>query len=571
MAKIFQLPEEIISKIAAGEVIERPVYAVKELVENSLDAGATTISVHIEESGLKNITVIDDGEGMSKEDIETSFKLHTTSKISSIEQLHSINTHGFRGEALSSIASISRIHIRSKRKNDIAGTSIEVIEGEIKKIAPFGMPYGTNISVFNLFYPVPARKKFLKSSRTEFRHIVELMTQFAIAHPEISFSLHHNKKKIFDLPRTTTALERIKILFGENIFSQLLPVMYEDSYITISGFLTKPQVFSSTTQKQYVYINKRKVTDKIISLAVKNAYGTLLESTAYPIFFLSLHLPFEFVDVNVHPRKEQVRFVDTQRVYDAVHKAIAQTLEKNNLLFLNDDTFGIGLSDGLQKKRFGYTKSLAGKLLKENQTPWDIRPIVEIANFSDIVQMHNLYIVSSTKSGVVFVDQHAAHERILYEQFWKAFKQQQTEQGKYVFPKPRMYEFSLSESELLYEYLSLFEKLGFVIEPFKDTTFRVSAVPLLFQDRNHHQLLSEMLEDLQRGIGIKEVDKISQRMIAYLACRGAIKAGERLTKKQAKDLIEKLDKTPNKTTCPHGRPTTVMVDVKKIHAMFKRK
>lgn len=571
MGKIHTLSEELISKIAAGEVIERPVYAVKELVENSLDSGADTIIVSIEESGLKNITVIDNGEGMSREDIESCFKPHTTSKIYSIEQLLAINTNGFRGEALASIASISRMHIRSKKKDDIAGTSIELREGKVKNITPFGMPHGTNISVFNLFYPVPARKKFLKSSRTEFRHIVELMTQFAIAHPEISFSLFHNKKKIFDLPKTNTVLDRIKVLLGENIFLHLLPVTYQDNYITISGFLTKPQVFSPTTQKQYLYINKRKVTDKLISLAVKNAYDTLLEPASYPIFILSLQMPFELVDVNVHPRKEQVRFVDNQRIYDAVHRAIAETLAKNNLVFFNDVASGIGLSDGIQKKRFGYTNSFAGKVLKENQTPWDIRPIVEIADFSELIQMHNLYLVSSTKNGVIFVDQHSAHERILYEQLLVAFKENKKDKGKYLFPKPHVFEFSLTETEMLNEYRLLFEQLGFAIEPFKGNTFLVHAIPLLFRDRDPRRLISEILGDLYQGIHPREIDKISNRMIAYLACRAAVKAGERLTKKQAKELLEKLDKTSNKSTCPHGRPTTVVIELKKIHAMFKRK
>lgn len=571
MRKIRSLSEAIISKIAAGEVIERPVYAVKELVENSIDAGATSITVQIEESGLKSIAVLDNGEGMSKDDLEECFKPHTTSKLSSVEHLSSIRSFGFRGEALSSIAAISRMHIKSRTKHDTAGTSIELLEGKIKKIAPVGMPEGTQVTVYNLFYPVPARKKFLKSSRTEFRHIVELMTQFAFFHPEISFTFSHNGKTVFDLPATTDILQRIRKLLGEAVYTNLLPLAYDDSYVTISGFLVKPQMTSSTTHKQYLSVNKRGVTDKLVSLAVKDAYGTLLESVSHPMYVLFITTPYEAVDVNVHPRKENIRFVDNQLLYDAVHKAVAQTLQQNNLTFFNDFEVGIGLADGNKKRKYGYTQSVAGKLLKENQIPWDIRTITEIANFSDSVQMHDLYLVASSKNGIIFVDQHAAHERILYEQFLKAFKEEQKKQPQFHLQKPIFIDVSFSDSEILKDNIPLFEKFGFTVEHYKDNAFFIHAVPLLFQDRNIAVLLSEMLADILLEKRPKDIDRISQRMIAYLACRAAVKAGERLTKKQTKDLLEKLEKTPNKTTCPHGRPTTVVIDLKKIHAMFKRK
>lgn len=565
MRKIYPLSEEVISKIAAGEVIERPMYAVKELVENSLDAGADSIVVHIEESGLRRITIIDNGEGMSEQDIRECFKPHTTSKISSDEELAHIRTHGFRGEALSSIAAISRMIIKSRIKDTAAGICVELREGETEKISPVGMPYGTQVIIENLFYPVPGRKKFLKSARTEFRHILELMTSVSLIYPAVHFTLTHNKKIVFDLPQTTDSLERIKILLGTTIFQNLLPVSYSDSYISVSGFLTKPQAAATTTQKQFISINKRKVNDKLVSLAVKEAYGTLLESSAYPACILFLTIPYELVDVNVHPRKESVRFVDTQLIYDAVFRAVSQALTQNNLTFYSETGNGLSLGDAP-----GKTNSFAARLLREKKLPWTIMPLIEISG-NDVMQMHNLYLIKPTNHGMFVVDQHAAHERILYEQLLEEFKKQKNTQPIQRLSKAAVFDLSVTETELLQEYLPLFAQLGFTIEHFQKNTFLLQTVPLLFHDRDYQKLIGEILEELAQEKRVKEIDSVSRKMIAYLACRAAVKAGDKLTKKQAKDLLEKLETTPNNATCPHGRPIRVMIDINRIHRMFKRK
>lgn len=606
MRKIFPLPQQIISKIAAGEVIERPVYAVKELIENSLDAEANSIAIAIEDGGLKLISVIDNGEGMSEEDLRECFKLHTTSKISSAEQLTEIKTLGFRGEALSSIAAVSKMTIQSKTRDAVAGTKIEIVDGKIKKISPAGMPVGTGISVGNLFHTIPGRKKFLKSTRTEFRHIAALVSQYALSYPEVHFFLSHNGKKILDLPKAnssysssgataesrslagasdqvldslplartinTGVLNRIRLLFGDNFFSNILPLIYEDNYISISGFLTTPQHAASTSQKQFIFVNNRSITDKHISSAVKDAYGTLLESAAYPVFILFFSIPHFLIDVNVHPRKEQVRFADQDSVYKAVYKAISETLIKHNLLYFSDNLQGIGLSDGdSSTRKSGYTNSYAGTLLKESRFPWDLRDSNQITANRELVQLHNLYLITQTKHGILFIDQHAAHERILYEQFFEEFTSRKRETARHHLTKPQVIEFSIIEKELLEEHQDIFLKMGFAIEHFKDNTFIINAVPVLFQDRKYGSLIMEMLEDIRQEKHPKEVDKISQRMIAYLACRGAVKAGDRLTKKQAKELVEKLEQTNNNATCPHGRPTRIIVAIERIDRMFKRK
>lgn len=571
MNTIHPLSQNIISKIAAGEVIERPVYAVKELIENSLDAQATAITIQIEESGLKRITVIDDGHGMSPEDIRESFKHHRTSKITSEEDLVSIETHGFRGEALSSIAAISKMTIKSKTSHDKAGRILELRNGRVEKFSPIGMPKGTVITVENLFYSVPGRKKFLKSLRTEFRYIIDTVTNFAIAYPHISFTLIHNGKMLFDLPKTTDSMDRIYALMGNDIFSNLLPIAYTDSYITISGFITKPQITTSTPYKQHIFINKRKVADRAISLAIKDAYGNALHSGAYPVCFLFLSLPYEAVDVNVHPRKEQVRFVNNQLIFDAVNRAIAKTLAENNLTFHKnywENSPSSGESEIQDAPTFGNTKSYAGRLLKEKQLPWKLQTVIES---TEISQIHNLYLFTPTKHGVLLIDQHAAHERILFEQLLEQFENEAHEKRNYTLPEPVLFDLSFTEAELLHEYIDFLARLGFEIAHFKGNSFLLHNVPMLFHDRNHKKLIQEIMEDIQQKNTPKELDTISKRMIAYLACRAAVKAGDPLDKKQRKELVDQLQKTRNNATCPHGRPIQIEMLREQIDRLFRRK
>ncbi len=562
MRKIHQLPQHVVAKIAAGEVIERPVFAVKELVENSIDSGADSISVHIEESGLKKIAVIDNGEGMSSEDLEESFKLHTTSKIANADELSHIKSLGFRGEALASIAAISRITINSKAKNASAGTGVIIKNGKLEKISPIGMPDGTSVSVEHLFYSHPVRKKFLSSQRTEFRHILDLLIGYALSYPQIHFVLTHNNKTILDLPKTNDSLIRIEKLMGKDIFSSLIPVGFEDSYISISGFLAKPTLTTRTPNKQFLFINNRVVHDNGISLSVKSAYSSLLANAVYPICLLYFSLPYEMVDVNVHPRKEKVRFIDTTLLLDTTKRAVSQTLARYDL------TPDMGFETLFLSDAVGSTVSYAGKLLKEKKLPWEL-PQTKI-DYQTILQLHNLYLLVVSDNGFILIDQHAAHERILYEQLLTEFLQEKKNYTLFHFPKPGIFDLSLSESELLLEHLDLFHSMGWEIERFKNNTFIIRSLPVIFQDRDYVKLLREMLEDIQGDTLQKNIDDISKRMIAYLACRGAVKAGDQLTKKQAKELLEQLEKTKNNATCPHGRPTKVAVGLEKINHLFKR-
>lgn len=568
MSKIIQLPEQLISKIAAGEVIERPVYAVKELIENAIDAQATSIIIHIEQAGLRTITVIDDGEGMSPEDLQNSIKHHATSKLIDEDMLSHIPTLGFRGEALSSIAAISDLSISTKREENAIGTTIKVVNGEIVHSGPIGIPAGTHITVSNLFSSVPARKKFLKSEKTEFRLIAELVTQYALAHPHIRFSLMHNGKQVLDLPKLNNIHERVYLLFGKDIFTSLINLSHQDEYISMSGFLAKPPVASATSGKQHIFVNGRNISDKLISQIIREQLGTLLEKTQYPIFVLFLTIPYELVDVNIHPRKETIRFSNQQLLVETIQKAVQKTLEKNSISYSNS-LFGEEPESSVFSKS-GTTKTYAADMVRDHVVPWDIRQKEKLLT-TDIIHIHNLYILTQTIRGFVLIDQHAAHERILYEQFSKEFQKQRKSTEQFTLKKPRRLELSIGDSNLIEEYQSKFSSLGITLEHFGGTTYLITAVPMLLKDRDHKTLLEEMLEELREEKEIGKVDKISQRMLAYLACRSAVMAGEKLNKKQMKELVEKLETTQNNLSCPHGRPTKIAVSLDQLHKLFKRK
>ncbi|MEK7570793.1 MAG: DNA mismatch repair endonuclease MutL [Patescibacteria group bacterium] len=572
MKQILPLSQHVIAKIAAGEVIERPVYAVKELVENALDAGADHIVVQLEESGLKKITVSDNGSGMTRADLLEAYKPHTTSKLQTVEDLQSIHTMGFRGEALASITAISHLTIASRAKGTTSGISITLRNGIIEKEGLFGMPEGTIVTVRNLFHSVPSRKKFLKSDRTEFRHIIDFLTKIAIAYPQVHLTFSHNNKAVVDLPKTDTVLSRIQSLLGEQFFESLLPIVPSEETIQLEGFFTKPHFASKSLQRQYAFLNSRSITDKVINAAIKDAYGTLIEPTAYPAFIINIMIPPEYVDVNVHPRKESVRFVDQQAVYETVFQTVKKTLAEHKLIpmaaipMLSDAAKVYNDGKGWRSGRVG---SYAGQLLKENREPWSFASEETIS--TEALQMHNVYLITQTKSGVLFIDQHAAHERILYEQILAEFTKKKQQKEQFHLAKPVLIEMSYADSELVQEYLPLLQHAGFTVEHFRENTFYVRAVPLLLQDREVGQLVSELLVDLSEEKNPKDLDTVSQRMIAYLACRGAVKAGDKLSKKQIKELIEKLKKTPNNATCPHGRPTRVEMAWGKLGRMFGRK
>lgn len=554
MNKIHKLPPVLVSKIAAGEVIERPAAAVKELIENAIDAGATEIKVYLEEAGLRKILVVDNGVGMSPDDVKESWKPHTTSKIKDEYELHNIKSLGFRGEALSSLAAVSLLTIQSRPHDSSIGYLVTVKEGTLQHTSEVGMPAGTRVLVEGLFAHLPARKKFLKSNSTETRQSIDVVNRLALAYPQIRFTLSHGKKMRCDYPVTANGLDRVEQIVGCETSSFFIPVMKNESYISVHGFIAKPQLCATTQTKQYLFINSRNVTDKRLAAAVKEAYGTMLESTAYPVFVLFVTLPYEMVDVNVHPRKEQVHFLNTQFVFETVRTIVGNVLSENNLTFENTSWKRIGV---------GLSNSFAGKTLK--------RAVLEPYGFSEddkltFLQFHKLYLVVSSKTDLLLVDQHAAHERILFEKLKKEFLKQKEKSSSHKCFRPVVLKLTATQQMLLEEYKDLFERLGFAF--YKET---MTHVPQFFHDRDPMALILQWLDDLEISGGIQSIDRASEQMLAFLACRAAVKAGDALTHDQIKTILLDLQSAPNNATCPHGRPTKITLSLNQLHTLFKRK
>jgi len=564
MNKIHQLPDHIVAKIAAGEVIERPAYVVKELLENAIDAGADLIEIIMEDAGLRSITVRDNGEGMSEDDLKLSFLPHTTSKLSEDDQLIGIKTLGFRGEALSSIAAVSDFSIQSRNPDAVSGTKARLIKGELEEVSPIGMPKGTIITVKNLFLAIPARKKFLKTDRTELRLSTDIVMHYALSYPSIHFILSHNKKVILDLPKKDSVDDRLIPLFGESIRSHLISLSHEEGYIKLEGFLGKPQSAMRQNQKQYLFINNRYITDKMISTAIREAYGTLLPASSTPIFLLHITLPHEIVDINVHPRKEQVSFHNGQELFSVIKQVVIQTLSQNNLLF------NLAKFKQETSAKTSETKSMAGLLLRETiHNPEKQGEGVLIKN-APFIQIEKTYILSVAKNGILLIDQHAAHERILYEKYLKTFNEKRKRKELHEFKKPRAIHLSISDALLLEDSLNIFSRLGFIIESFGGSTFLVRAIPTIFEGRNTEKILQDMLIDLSENRVINSVDTRTHRMFLFLSCRGAVKAGDILKGKQMKEIVKQLEKTEHNTTCPHGRPTKIVISSIELQKLFKR-
>lgn len=561
MTKINQLPQEVISQIAAGEVIERPAYALKELLENALDASATQIEIELEESGLRRLVIHDNGEGMSKEDLETCFLPHTTSKLSSKDDFAHIQTLGFRGEALHSIAVTGRLRIQSRQKGSTSGNEVIIEDGILIESHKIGMPEGTSIIVEELFAKTPVRKKFLKSSPTEFRFIMDIFTQAGLAWPEVGFRITHNKKLIVDLPANQTELERIESLFGGALHAHLLPISMQEGEVLIRGYISKP-LSERLPQKQFYAVNKRQVEYQLLSNHLKQAYGSLLEPRRHPFAVLFITIPHHYVDVNIHPRKEELHILNEQIVAELLQKTVLATLESNNLTYMPEY--------GTDTLHDGGTKTYAAKVLRKQVDPWG-KEFTEWKQSGDVLQVHNLYLIVQTKKGVLMVDQHAAHERILYEQFMEEFTREKNKLEIIELEKALTFGMGYAESEIIREYLNELQEIGFDIEEFGSNIFKLNAMPKLLQDRDPVALLQEIVEDYQSGLGMVSIDKKTNRMLSYLACRTAIKSGDKLTKEQAKEVIKKLEDCKTQYTCPHGRPVKVEITIPELEKLFHRR
>ena len=552
MTQIRKLSDDVVAAIAAGEVITRPAAVVKELIENSLDANATSVHIELQEGGMQETIVVDDGEGILSNEVVVAFEKHTTSKIKERTEIETVKSLGFRGEALASITAAARVTMQTRAKGEDVGTMLSVVNGKVESQSEIGMDVGTRVRVANLFMQMPARKKFLKKPLTEYRRILTLVTAYVLANPEVAFELIHNGKQVLGLPKNQELLERIDMLFGEEYSKSLIKVNVSSEHAFITGFIGNPSTANVTARRQFAFINKRPIDHAQIAGAVKAGYGSLLPSNLSPPFILFVVPPKGTVDVNSHPQKRRVRFSNEEALLADIQKVISNAL--------NSPQSASSLEDK------GMDEYLADKLRVEGA--WDPR-VAKVSKNQEILQIHDLYLAFESENGIVVIDQHAAHERILYESYLEEFEKKKGSGEKKQLMTPILLDLSPDEHVHLVSYLRELIDLGFEIEDFGGGSFRVRAVPEVFVNRDIEKLIPEVLEDIEKGQG--KVDEASHATLSYLACRSAIKDGDILSVEERRNLITKLAETQTNYTCPHGRPVRAELSLKELAKLFHRR
>jgi len=569
--KIKVLSEETILKIAAGEVVERPASVVKELADNAIDAGAKTISIEVFNGGLDSIIVSDDGEGMSPEDLPMAVRRHSTSKISRSEDLYNISTMGFRGEALASIGAVSKMTIATRRREDVAGSSLEVVGGEQGEVKPAASPEGTRIEVRDLFFNTPARKKFLRKSSTEFAAIAEVVHQLLVAKPGIRFKLYHNGKNVLSSPGSGSLRDAIACLAGTAIADNLLECYGSARGYAISGYIVSPVFHRSNRAMQYFTVNNRPVSLRLAGSALERAYHTLLPVNRYPIAFLNLEVPSSQVDVNVHPAKREVKFSDASLIFSLVFRACTDALT----------TFaaappGYPAEQPLTSHRItvpaasaspqAYKMQPGGKQVV--QEAFDIPPVALGEDYTILGQVFSTFLVVSTPTELRLVDQHAAQERVLYEQYLQKLREG-TRPGQAVIPLETP--LSGRNRQFVEAWLPRLTELGFKIE-LTDEGMVVKEAPLLFKKVLSAGDILEIIEHLQQYDGAEyDLTDYKQAALMLLACKGAIKANQRLSASESLQLLRDLDRCENNRTCPHGRPIWLAFGRRDLEKLFARR
>lgn len=595
MSLIKILPKNLIDKIAAGEVVERPSSVVKELVENSIDAKADEIIVEIKDGGKRLIRVSDNGAGMAKEDLVLCVKSHATSKIKSIDDLFTISTMGFRGEALPSISAVSKIQIRSKSKNQIAGNQIGMQGCGKFSLKEIGAKEGTTVEVRDLFFNVPARKKFLKSKNTEYSHIIGTLSNIALANPHISFELINNGRKVFKLGKGNKVRVRIWQLLGKEMESGILSLMYNSPYLEISGYIGKPEIARNSRANQYLFVNKRPVYDKLISSAIYEGYRGFLEKGEYPVFFVFVNINPDLVDVNVHPQKREIKFQNQRMVYSSLKLAVKSALSRSELIpKVKPGSFKMPEFKGAKFSRAANANQVEpalkmSKLVLNDEQKFRNKPVFsgkpieldlskgqsinegrEDSNtISPLAQIHNTYILVESKNGLRLIDQHAAHERLLFEKFNKQAQTKGNSQSQKLLVFETV-EFSQREIALIRKNKERIETFGFSIEDFGKNTVKISAIPTFLTKVNVKKFFKGVVDDLLNSIEIKKIKNQKERIVSTMACRAAVKAGDKLNQEEIAEIVRMVS-LENLKTCPHGRPVMVELTLKEIEKMFGRR
>ena len=616
MGRIRLLSETVASQVAAGEVVERPASVVKELVENSLDAGARNIDIAIRRGGISLVRVIDDGCGMGRDDALLSLERHATSKIRSAADLQAIATLGFRGEALPSIASVSRFRVSTREASAIAGTEIIVNGGKIDVVRDGGEAPGTQVEVRSLFYNLPARRKFLRSENTESRNIEHQIHLQAIGHPEIGFSLMRDDRIVFQLPATATLGDRIRDLYGVELLQRLVEVNGAASpKIQISGFIGQAGLSRQSRSQQLVFVNGRAIESNLITGGVREGYHTALMKGQYPVTFLFVELDPAAVDVNVHPAKREVRFRDPNSVREAVARCIQQTLEDARAnwqekfsapmqvaaagvsaravpdLTLRPEVstpeethrelphLGVAVAGVVDAGRNRAPASeIVGQAHRLPATPTDSATEAvalqreagkPAQQFEIIGVLSKLYVLMENANGLVLVDQHAAHERVLFEELRRRMEQQGVPTQKLLLPQT--FDVPPRDADWIEQNLSVLQRMGIGIESFGPDTFKIDSLPSFLDVSDAAQFMRKVIDDLKSASNSASAMRLGEEMIAKTVCRHAVKANDPLRYPEIEKLIRDLLDCDLPYCCPHGRPTMIQISLAELEKKFGRK
>ena len=598
------LPDSVANQIAAGEVIQRPASAVKELLENAVDAGSTVIELYVKDSGKTLLQLTDNGCGMSGTDARMSFERHATSKIKSADDLHSIRTMGFRGEALASIAAIAQVELKTRRHDDETGTVVVIEGSNVVSHQPASCAAGTTIIVKNLFYNVPARRNFLKSNTVEARHIIEEFQRVALAHPEISFSLQQNGLDVFNLPAASLR-QRIVALFGSGSNDKLVPVSEETTLMKIDGFTGKPEFAKKTRGEQFFFINKRYVRDAYLNHAVTNAFDELLPRDSYPSYFLHIEMDPARIDINIHPTKTEVKFDDDHSVYAIVRAAVKHALGQFSITpsldFEPEKSFephlsssgsvmkplGAGTARAISPPEFLQKKNeqkewrkvfegIRDESLRESFTQsetasqqlinpeWNAELLAE--NNPLIFQLHKKYIISQVNSGLAVINQQAAHYRILYEKFLRQMENKDVVAQQQLFPQTL--EFSSSDFEIIRELLPDLHRLGFDMSEFGKNSFVLNGTPHDVEQGREQQVIEQMIEQYKNNSS--QVKMSARENLARSVAKNiAMPSGKILSQRVMKILVEELFACSTPYQSPEGKPTLVLISDEELEEKFK--
>jgi DNA mismatch repair protein MutL len=611
MGKIAVLGDNMVNVIAAGEVVERPASVLKELLENSIDAGAKSIIVTIEDGGLELISVTDDGSGMAGDDLAMAFQRHATSKIHREEDLERIATMGFRGEALASIAAVAQVRAVSRMADSVEAACIEIDCGVMAPVRPCSGSVGTTIEVRKLFYKLPARRKFLRTANTEMKHITEHFTRIALSHCQLDMTLVHNGREICRLTASQPARDRIRELLSEGIAEDLVEFASQEKGLNIKGLLGRPAAARTSNKYQYVFLNGRFIRDKFISHAMQEAYRGMMEPGKFPVAAVWIEMPFDAYDVNVHPMKMEVRFYDSNLVHSQVLGAM-----REKLMSLDLDVTGIlpgrtahagplssqdlagedagrkeriaqAMTDffqnhkGMQQQPLRFTGSTAANYPSAPRqsdsgysppaasgAPSEPAELPQMMPKRRFLQLHDSYIVTEVEDGFMIVDQHALHERIIYEELCRKLNEGELESQKLLIPET--FEVTTEQADALDSHGVMLEKLGIIVEPFGPRTVAIQAFPAMLDKVEPVEFVQGLLDlAADKELGIDE-ERLMHEVLDMAACKAAIKAGQRLSEGEIAQLLADKERVERSSRCPHGRPTVIKLSLADLEKQFKR-